>query len=674
MNSGNFKNNPRKVIDVVQPKRQPFFANTSSAGKVKTTPIFRPTKGRLRFLFLLTGGALASGLTLYFFITALLFKNEATGSASFIESMFREAAKALAGLETKKATDYLKSVKNEAGELNKKAEVTGLSSLAEIGGVLFPTLKAFPQAIRSLADLSGAAFSLAERLDYLKQNALPFFTNRKGDLILAALKDILGNLENFEKSVNELSQQAATLKYPLNEEYLSVGINLKNGHDFMERFVRWLDSPQTKHLAIFFQNPSEIRPAGGFIGSYADVSIKKGSLANIDVRDIYDPDGQLDLKLIPPKPLQAITTRWQARDANWFFDFPTSAAKVLSLLEASKIYREQNLHFDGAIALNVEVLEDLLGVIGPIKMPEYKLTLTPENFLAKIQEEVETGADKKTIGQPKTILKKLTPILFEKLSQLTEEQKKKFFTAIQNRLENKDIMIFFKDTIMENYLKDLGVGGEVLKLANDFRGNYLAVVNANIGGGKSDEFIAQKIKLESVIDLTGRVNNTLTVTRAHKGQRQNEWWYRATNKNYLQIFTPYGAKLINSSGITERILPAPINYKAKGYSADGDVATIESSETQFGKTVFGQWFYVQPGQTKNLVLEYRNPARVPLGENPTPYKFIFEKQSGVDHPLEFTLDAPPGYKWLDSNSPTFEYSIENAPKRLELNLTLIPIK
>src|SRR6185436_5726721 len=206
----------------------------------------------------------------------------------------------------------------------------------------------------------------------------------------------------------------------------------------------FLDSPQPQHLLVLFQNPTEQRPAGGFIGSYAIVTINKANIGDISVRDIYDPDGQLDLKVIPPETLQLITTKWGARDANWFFDFPTSAQKVIYFLNNSKIYSEQNMTFSGAIAINTKVLQDIIGLIGPIDLPEYKTVIDKDNFLSFIQKEVESGADKK-VNQPKKIIQVLTPKLLEKVATLGSEDKQAMVKLFEYHLSHKNIMAYFND-------------------------------------------------------------------------------------------------------------------------------------------------------------------------------------------------------------------------------------
>jgi len=176
-----------------------------------------------------------------------------------------------------------------------------------------------------------------------------------------------------------------------------------------------------------------MRPAGGFIGSYGVLTLNHATLTDINVDDIYNADRQFNQKYIPPRELQAITTDWGARDANWFFDFPTSARKVMAFLEQTDLYQHTDIEFAGAIAINTNVLGSILNIIGPIDVPSYGHVLTSENFLSTLQHEVEAGRDKQPGQNPKRILSVLAPLLLEKLSVLTDEQK------FQRILEGKTV-------------------------------------------------------------------------------------------------------------------------------------------------------------------------------------------------------------------------------------------
>jgi hypothetical protein len=54
-----------------------------------------------------------------------------------------------------------------------------------------------------------------------------------------------------------------------------------------------------KNYLILLQNQNELRPTGGFIGSFANFSINRGSIEKIKLTSIYDIDGQLLEKNCP---------------------------------------------------------------------------------------------------------------------------------------------------------------------------------------------------------------------------------------------------------------------------------------------------------------------------------------------------------------------------------------
>ena len=66
---------------------------------------------------------------------------------------------------------------------------------------------------------------------------------------------------------------------------------------------------------------------------------------------------------------------WQLADAGWSPDFPTSAANALKLY-ALKIGRRG--HRWRVIGLNTYAVDDLLEATGPIEVPEYGVTVAPQ--------------------------------------------------------------------------------------------------------------------------------------------------------------------------------------------------------------------------------------------------------------------------------------------------------
>jgi hypothetical protein len=432
---------------------------------------------------------------------------------------------------------------------------------------------------------------------------------------------------------------------------------------------------------VLFENPSEIRPGGGFVGSYADITINGGQMKNMDVRDIYDPDGQLDLKIVPPEQIQTLTNNWGARDANWFFDFPTSAKTVIRFLEASKIYSEKNVTFDAAIALNINIVKTMLAATGPIYLPNYKLTIDQNNLLSEVQRSVEAGVDKKA-GQPKKILQTLAPLLLQQLNNLSADAQKNLFDGIKNHITKKDIMLYVKEGELTGFLAESNLDGAVFNLPNNFWGSYLAVVNANVAGGKSDAFIKEKITANIDVDTNGNTFTNIQTTRTHNGNLEQDPWWKADNKDFIQIFSEPNANLVAVSGNDIKPKYQTMDYKNSDYSVNPDLAAIEKTKTsvpnsnawtfsEFGKKVFATWFMLKAGQTKTLNVRYETPYnnQVPISPEQV-YTLIFEKQSGVDNSLDITINAPFKYYWAESGDTIFHYTNDNPDKRVTINLTL----
>ncbi len=589
-------------------------------------------------VFLITTAAI-------FAFKILSFKKSAEISAADLYENFEKAADQLFNFELDEAKQSFQDSNSEILTLRDRAGDLGLLNFSKIR-----------DAFTDLLNFVQISIDLSNNLSVLKNNAFSWIVNGQGTEIIKLLETARSNIGSLSETANKLDQ-------------LDTSADLRISERFLDAFIDWLRLAEEQHFLIAFQNPSEIRPAGGFLGSFADLTLKRASLLDIDVQDIYNPDGQLDLKIIPPQPLQLITIRWGARDANWFFDFPTSAKKVIQLLENSKFYQERNIKFAGVLAININVIRDLLDIIGPIELPDYQLVINADNFLTELQKEVEMGQDK-TAGEPKRILKVLTPILFEKIGALDEGQKKTLAKNLKNRLNQKDIQVYFKDLAIEIYLQVLGIAGEIQKLPGDFWGNYLAVVNANIGGGKSDAFIAQKIKLDSVIKPDGSIASRLVVSRRHDGQDQKEWWYRKTNKNWFQIFLDPKSVTDFLNGDEAQEIKSLVDYEARGFETDPDLRAIESAPLIFGKKVISGWQTLKAGESKDLELKYNASHSVSLDSNPT-YQFIFEKQSGVSSSLEFSVQAPEGYFWEASQSPFLVYSSPDPPARAKLTSGLI---
>lgn len=682
------------IVDVKKPNFN--YARLKKSERLNLARVPQSPGSRISLFKKIILGIFFAGLV---FIIAILIvaignikdiKTTIAESGGQIVSNFTSSANALKNMEAGAAVDMLKANNQSLTDINDIASGGFGESIIQTIGNVIPIVKNAFGFLGKITNLNMTFLELAQKIQDLETNGFKYFQN-DGQNLIVSLTDIHNLIQKINEETQDVKNTSSYLKNlssffnkiddDISGQYLKYSSELYSWDKALVSLSNLLNTQTDRHLLIFFGNPSEVRPGGGFIGSYADITLSKGQMKNLDVRDIYDPDGQLDLKVTPPEQLQTLTTDWGARDANWFFDFPTSAKTTIRFLEESKMYSEKNITFDAAIALNINVVKTMLAATGPIYLPDYKLTIDQDNLLLEVQRSVEAGADKKA-GQPKKILKTLAPLLLEKLNSLDADGQKNLFDGIKNHLAKKDIMLYMKDQDLAGFLAGNDLDGAVFNLPNNFWGSYLAVVNANVAGGKSDAFIAEKVSANIDIDTNGNAFTNVQVTRTHNGNLEEDPWWKADNKNFIQIFTEPNSNLVVISGNDTKPKYQTMNYANSNYSINPDLAAIEKTKVsipgsnawalnEFGKNVFATWMMLKAGQTKTLSVRYETPYNNPAPFEPEQtYTFIFERQSGVKNSLDVTINAPFRHYWAESNDTNFHYSNDDPDKRVIINLTL----
>ena len=530
-------------------------------------------------------------------------------------------------------------------------------------------------------NLSSSGLGLMTELDALGKNWANLLFQGGGRELLAHLRKIKEYLDLITEANTKLSSLNIGFDNFLSGRYgssLSLDLNLRHLNSFLGALISWLSSPDERHVLIIFGNSSEPRPGGGFIGSYADAVFSGGSLKFAEVHDINDADRGLSAKIVPPKPLQAIEKSWTIADSNWFFDYSVSAAKTIELMEESKTYAEKN-SFDGAVAVSPAVIWGILEIIGPVKLMDRNLTIDKDNFLKEIQKEVQAAQAK---GAPaKKIIAELAPVIMSRLESLSAGDSNKLMDKFTEWVKKKDIVVYFKNKDIQNFLDFYGASGKIFEQPSDFNRDYLAVSSANVGGGKSDLFINQKVFFKTQLNMDGTAGNHLEISREHRAGKNDEWWYRLQSESYIQVFTPADAALSSFKGAWDRKIIPKVNYIKSDYRVDPLVNAIDSTIKknfsypmvdefkESGKKVFGFWMKTGLGQTSKVIMDYSVHLFSPLSDGQK-YQFVFEKQPGSSGSFHFEIYAPVGFFWQEENSPLFEYDSSDPDGRMQFILTM----
>lgn len=452
-------------------------------------------------------------------------------------------------------------------------------------------------------------------------------------------------------SLKETNKSLASLgEIPKNFSDKLQTLNL--GSAWAEFFLRISGYYNPRLYLIMFQNNAEMRATGGFMGSYALVGMNNGELEIKKLEGIYNPSGQQRIAVIPPLPMQKVSSSWMFHDANWFFDFPTSAKTIAWFYE-----KTGGPTVDGVIVLTTEVVTRLLELTGPIEIKEFGLTVDKENFITIIQYEVEVNYKERGLADPKEILHHLAPLLIQRLSQLDRQL---LIATIFESLERKEIMFYFDRQEEEAFMNYLHWDGAILSGSGD----YFAVVNSNVNGYKTDRMIEQKVSLRSEIQSDGSIINTVSINRLHKGGNEAYDWYNRVNGNFMRVYVPKGATLLDAKGHTKEEIPIKPEYQKEGVIAYPELKkTMDSglADPRTGtyiweeqeKTVFGNWVYVSPQETVTVQYTYRLPFKLPTENKTLTLPLTIQKQPGITYELSRTVAAPSFWQvaWQHPTNP-----------------------
>jgi len=540
-----------------------------------------------------------------------------------------------------------------------------LQSLVSIIPVVNSEIQSRQNLILAGQDMSlGNSFLLKGLSEIQSQPSSTITANMK---ILGEYLDY--SIPNYKKAITELNNvddSAVPAEYQQTFKDFRVLFSafyndLENISNLNQSIQEIFGGKGLRRYLVIFQNPYEIRPTGGFMGSFALIDIEDGNIVKIDIPagGSYDLQGQLTENVEPPAPLLLSNKRWEFQDANWFPDFPASAEKMLWFYRHSR-----KITADGVIAVNASVLSRLLDITGPVTEESRNLTITKDNALATIQDIVENGPEKQD-NKPKQILADLASVFIQNFKNLQPQSILPILLNLQDALEKKEIQSYFTDSDAENAMKQFGWSGQIL--STDASQDYLFVVNTNIQGQKSDAKINQTISHQAAVDSDGNITDTVTVTRTHTGQA-GEDMYGVPNIDYIRVYAPQGSKLIAASGFTwpdEQKFKTPASWENKDEmlaEIEKEISTDPQTGTriteEFGKTAFANWVITEPGQTTQAQFIYQLPFKAfssddssvnkwaemfQSGSPISKYQLIVQKQSGVDSLFESQIIYPD--KW-----------------------------
>lgn len=445
-------------------------------------------------------------------------------------------------------------------------------------------------------------------------------------LVKHQTKEVLKKLTLFFQKLDQPFDLMKKIKPQINTALTAVKT--------LDKFLNYTDVlfgyDRPRKYLLLFQNNMELRPGGGFIGSFGTVVFANYHLKELAIKDIYEADGQLKINIKPPTPITQYLHQphWFLRDSNFSPDFSKNFQKAEFFLDKEL----QLTNFDGGFAITTTAINFLLEAIGEVYLPDYQETINADNFYIKTQIHAEKDFFPGSI-QKKSFLSSLTKALIFKLENASLND---LGRAIRQALEEKQIVAYFKNNDLKTDRDLLNWNGQVIApkcLPDNERpktfclSDNLFPFDANLGVNKANFFVSRFFNLKIKIGRDGRIENTLAVK--FKNDSPGEVFPGGTYKNYFQVYLPLD---INIGKITKNGVL---------------VEDYELSETT-DFTILAFYFEVPPQKIADIKISYRLPTTIVKGENI--YQLIIQKQIGAlnnDLVLDFYL--PPNISLVKKN-------------------------
>jgi hypothetical protein len=407
---------------------------------------------------------------------------------------------------------------------------------------------------------------------------------------------------------------------PIQDQLPAVQRALENALPAAEILPPIAGYPEEQTYLFLLQNNTELRPTGGFIGTYGILKVKDAEITSFKTDNIYNLDDpvQKSLNIEPPVALQKYlkAERWFMRDSNWSPDFPTSAEKALWFY-AKENGSEKNI--DGVIATTPDMIKSLLKLTGEIKVNG--ITFTEANFVETLQYQVEQGYYRQGISESdrKEVIGAMADELMNRLMNFPQKRWGELWQVIGDNITQKQLLFYSKQPSLQSMINQENWGGNVRPTTTE---DFLMVVDANMASLKSDPGVKRTI--DYTVDQTDDgVYGDVTITYDNQGTFN---WKSTRYRTYTRVYVPKGSQLIEQSGVM-------LNDSLSG-GKSGQAEVYD----EFDKTAIAGFISIEPKTTGQLHYRYKLPATVADTTNGNRYSLIIEKQAGTtSHTLNVNL-------------------------------------
>jgi hypothetical protein len=419
----------------------------------------------------------------------------------------------------------------------------------------------------------------------------------------------------------------ATARNDLNRRLPSYERRATSASDGLNALIAFAGGNGPRRYLFLSQNPDEIRPTGGYIGTYGLISATTGKL---DLERFEDSHNFLDAHpnaVVPPAqagspfrfaqpPLPQSLT-----NVNNLPDFAGAAKMAAQLWNGSG-----EPHVDGVLSVTPSFLARILAVVGPVNVPDFGETVDSGNVIARFDfytEQLNADPSSTTESVRKGFVSSLAEQVMKKVLAAPSSQWQALAKAVGQAFDAREAMAWSSDQQVASALQSRHWDNTLPAASGDFFYNAEFSYAAKIDRSLRRQF-DQHVELRA--DGSARITTTMVVNNPKPGGFTNPG-----SLSYVTVYGPNGAVLDKSSDPPQSLEPALAGHPAAG------------------------WFVgAPPGGKAKLTVVWNVPNLLQKGPNGT-REFSLWWLHLPDHAgdvLNLRVDPPPGWRWKGSAPPS----------------------
>jgi hypothetical protein len=264
-----------------------------------------------------------------------------------------------------------------------------------------------------------------------------------------------------------------------------------------------------RRYLVVFVTPAELRGAGGFIGSYAELEVEDGKATltrSGRIDDLLEAPGPERRTITGPADYLARYGRFDParfpQDVTYSPHFPSDASVIAELYPQAG-----GAEVDGVIAVDPKGLAALLELTGPVPVDGLPAPLSAKNavdILTRTQY-LDLG-DRAARGE---VLAEATRATFEELVNSALPTPRKLADTLSPAARGGHLRMWSPNRGEQRLFERLGADGS---LALPRGADGFSVVQQNAGNNKIDAYLKRTIRYEPVVDAdTGKLTATMTI-------------------------------------------------------------------------------------------------------------------------------------------------------------------